>query len=455
MIWSMVKKSIRIGCGSGYAEDRLEPAIDLAEKANLDYLCFDSLAERTLSMAQMRKLNDPSKGYDIRLEQLARKFLPYVDKGLKIIGNMGAANPEAAIKLVQEIAEELNLSNIRLAAITGDDVLEQLKETNPIILETGKTMGELQGTIVSANAYVGADAIVEALENGANFIIGGRLADPSLFLGPMIYEFGWSEDDWDRKGKGIIIGHLLECGTHVTGGNYADPPYRVVPGLDRLGLPFAVVEESGDGVISILDDAGGIMTVDTCKSQLVYEVHDPENYITPDGIADLKNVTVKQVGKNDVLVENGTGRPRPEKLKVLVGVLEGYVGEGEMSYAGPGAYERALLSQETLKKRFDRMYKDQALEIRFDIIGVDSIHGSAAPIPSEPPYEVRLRSAMRTESKEMAEAWAHEVELLYLLGAAGGGGNRRNVKQVLAMYTTFLDASDIKLNVSMIEEVLR
>ncbi|MEC1524986.1 DUF1446 domain-containing protein [Neobacillus niacini] len=451
----MVKKSIRIGCGSGYAEDNLDPAIELAKKADLDYLCFDSLAERTLSMAQMRKLADPETGYDIRLEQLARTFLPYVEKGLKIVGNMGAANPEAAIKRVQEIAEELNLSNIRLAAITGDDVLDQIKEKDPIIFETGKPLSELPGTIVSANAYVGADAIVEALENGANFIIGGRLADPSLFLGPMIYEFGWAEDDWDRKGKGIIIGHLLECGTHVTGGNYADPPYRIVPGLDRLGLPYAVVEESGNGVISILNDAGGLMTIDTCKSQLVYEVHDPENYITPDGVADLKHVTVKQVGKNDVLVENGKGKPRPETLKVLVGVLEGYIGEGEMSYAGPGAYERALLSQDTLKKRFDRLYKEHSLEIRYDIIGVNSIHGSSAPPLSDPPYEVRLRSAMRTESKEIAEAWAHEVELLYLLGAAGGGGNRRMVKQVLAMYSAFLDASDVKLKVSMIEEVVK
>ncbi|MBM4763672.1 acyclic terpene utilization AtuA family protein [Bacillus sp. B15-48] len=451
----MKKQSIVIGCGSGYAEDNLEPAIELAKKANLDYLCFDSLAERTLSMAQMRKLNDPNTGYDVRLEQIARIFLPYVDKGLKIIGNMGAANPEAAIKKVQEIAEELGLKNIRLAAITGDDVLEQIKETDPVIYETGKPLSELPGNIVSANAYIGADAIVEALEKGANFVIGGRLADPSLYLAPMIYEFGWEEEDWERKGKGIILGHILECGTHVTGGNYADPPYRVVPGLDRLGLPYATVEENGDGVVSILDDAGGLMTVDTVKSQLVYEVHNPRNYITPDGVADLKNVTVKQVGEKDVLIENGRGKPRPEKFKVLVGVLEGYIGEGEMSYAGPGAYERALLSEETLKKRFDRYYKDHSQEIRYDLIGVNSIHGSASPMPSEPPYEVRLRSAMRTESKEVAEAWAHEVELLYLLGGAGAGGNRRNVRQVLAMYSTFLDYKDIHLKVSMIEEVLQ
>jgi len=431
-------KVLRIGCGSAYADDDLRPALDLAEKGNLDYLCFDGLAERTLSLAQLRKLERPETGYDLRLQSFLIHFLPYVNKGLKIITNMGAAHPEAALRQAKIMADKMGISGVRFAAVLGDNVLDIVKSVNPIVVETGKTLHQLNGDIVSANAYIGADVVVEALRQGANVVFAGRLADPSLFLAPMMFEFGWRNDDWEKKGKGTVIGHLLECGTYVTGANFADPPYRVVPGLDRLGMPIAEVEESGDGVITKLPDAGGMVTLETCKAQLVYEVHDPANYLTPDVTCDMSRVTFTEAGKDRVRVEKGSGREWPSTLKVLVGVHEGFIGEGEFSLAGPGAYERALLSIETLRKRYERYYKGNEEDVRFDIIGVNAIHGSASPDPTVPPYEVRVRVAMRTRDKSVAESWTMEAEWQYF-GVSGVGGVRRSVRPVLAMYTTFLE----------------
>jgi hypothetical protein len=442
----LAREGLRIGCGSAYADDDLRPALELAEKGNLDYMCFDCLAERTLSLAQVRKMENPDAGYDLRLESFMRMFLPYVQKGLKIIANMGAANPQAALRRAKEIAREMGMSGLRFAAVTGDDVLDTLKRMNPVVLETGAPLDQIQGRIVSANAYIGADPVVQALQEGADVVIGGRLADPSLFLAPMIHEFGWEPDDWERKGKGTVIGHLLECGTHLTGGNFADPPYRVVPGLDRLGQPIAEVEKSGDGIVTKLPDAGGMVTEATCKAQLVYEIHDPQNYLTPDVTCDVSRVTVREVGKDRVRVEGGTGREHPSRLKVLIGVMEGFMGEGEFSLAGPGAYERGLLALETLRKRYERLYKGKDEDVRFDLIGVNAIHGPASPEPQVPPYEVRVRVAMRTQDRSVAEAWAQETEWQYF-GAAGSGGMRRSVKPVLAMYTTFLDRRHVTPNI--------
>lgn len=437
---------LRIGCGSAYADDDLAPALDLAERGNLDYLCFDGLAERTLSLAQVRKMEDAEAGYDLRLESLMRMFLPYVNKGLKIIANIGAANPRAALRKAKSIADEMGIPGVRFAAVIGDDVLQQVKRHNPIVLETAAPLDQLTGELVSAHAYIGADPVVYALKEGADVVIGGRLADPSLFLAPMIREFGWRHDDWEKKGRGTVLGHLLECGTHVTGGNFADPPYRIVPGLDRLGMPIAEVEETGNGVITKLPDAGGVVTVETCKAQLVYEIHDPRNYLTPDVTCDVSQVTVTEVGKDRVRVEGGSGREHPSQLKVLIGVSEGFIGEGEFSLAGPGAYERAKLALKTLKKRYERLYKGKDEDIRFDLIGVNAIHGSASPEPAVPPYEVRVRVAMRTKDRSTAESWAKEAEWQYF-GVAGSGGMRRNVRPVLAMYTTFLERSEVTTQV--------
>jgi len=439
-----VKEVIRVGCGSAYADDDLRPAFELAEKGNLDYICFDCLAERTLALAQLRRLNDPSKGYDLRLDELVGSFLPFVNKGLKIIGNMGAANPHGALERAKEIAKKLDISNARIIAIEGDDVLDVIRELDPVVEETGSKLSQLEGKLVSANAYIGAQPIVEALYVGANFIIGGRIADPSLFLAPLMFEFNWDREDWDKLAQGTAVGHLLECGTHVTGGNFADPPYRIVPGLDDLGMPYADVYANGNAVISKLPEAGGLVTTHTCKAQLVYEVHDPKAYITPDVTCDFSNITVEQVSRDQVHVNGAKGTKAPTRLKVLLGVQEGYIGEGEFSFAGPGAYERAQLALEVLKRRFERFYKGKEKDIRFDLIGVNSIHGPASPKPINPPYEVRVRIAIRTDDRKTAEAWAREAEWQYF-GPSGCGGIRMAVRQVIAMYSTYIDRDMVKI----------
>ncbi|MBD1380989.1 acyclic terpene utilization AtuA family protein [Metabacillus arenae] len=446
-----MKSIVRIGSGSAYAEDDLMPASDLAEKGELDYICFDSLAERTLALAQMRKINNPQLGYDLRLEELVKTFAPYVEKGkLKVIGNMGVANPIAAVEKAVEICKQLGLRNVKFASITGDDISDKIESIDPILWETGKRLSQLSGKVVSANAYIGAEPIVEALEKGANFIIGGRLADPSLYIGPMAYEFNWSLNDWDKIGQGTLIAHLLECGTHVTGGNFADPPYRVVPELDHLGLPIAEIEPSGNAIITKLDDTGGMVTAGTIKAQMVYEVHDPEQYLTPDVTCNMRNAKVLEEIKDRVAVWGATGQKWPDTLKVLVGVFEGYIGEGEVSFAGPGASERAKLSREILYKRINRRYGEKIEELRIDIIGLDSIHGSATSLLNETLHDVRVRVAARTHDKNIAEAIGKEVEWQFF-GPSGGGGFRKYVREVLAMYSTLVPRNEFQYKVEVKE----
>ncbi|MEH7255425.1 acyclic terpene utilization AtuA family protein, partial [Neobacillus niacini] len=446
-----MKNILRIGSGSAYAEDDLIPAIDLAEKGDLDYICFDSLAERTLALAQQRKSSNPHLGYDLRLEELVKTFAPYVGKGkLKVIGNMGAANPIAAVEKAMEICKEMGITDVRFAAITGDDISDKIESLNPILWETGERLSQLDGKVVCANAYTGVEGIVEALEKGANFIIGGRLADPSLYVAPMIHEFGWSLDDWGKIGKGTLIAHILECGTHVTGGNFADPPYRMVPDLDNLGLPIGEIDPSGNAIITKLDSTGGMVSEGTVKTQMVYEVHDPARYVTPDVTCNMRYAEVKEESKNRISVTGASGEKHPENLKVMVGVSEGYIGEGEVSFAGPGASERAKLSREILRKRINRRYGDQLEELRIDIIGLDSIHANASTLPTEELHDARVRVAARTKDKKIAEAIGKEVEWQFF-GPSGGGGFRKNIREVLTMYSTLVPRSEFKYDVQLKE----
>lgn len=444
------RSEVRIGCGSAYAEDRLEPAVDLAERGQLDYLSLDCLAERTLVHAQLRKLADPGTGYDVRLREIIRRLVPpCVANGVTLVGNMGAANPEAAVDVTLSMVREMGHRGLRVASIVGDNVLDLVRRTDPVMAETGRPLSELWGQVASANAYIGGETIVEALEQDADIVLGGRIADPSLFLGPLMYAFGWHQDDWDLKAQGQMVGHLLECGTHGSGGNFADPPYRIVPGLARAGLPMAEVRADGEAVITKLPGTGGTVDVLNCKAQIVYEIHDPANYLTPDLTVDVRNVQVEQIGPDRVRMRGARGKPWPERLKVLVGVLEGYIGEGEITFAGPGAYDRAKLGAEVVQERMaiDRPAID---ELRVDYIGVNSVHGPLSPPPAAEPYEVRLRIAGRSREKAAAEWLGQEVEYLYF-GPAAGAGARKSVRQVLGMYSTYLPRDQVALEVNVRE----
>lgn len=432
-------KTIRIGSGAGYSGDRIEPAVELAERGDIQYLGFECLAERTIALAQQQKLRDPLAGYDPLLEQRMRAVLAICkSKGIKIITNMGAANPSAAAAKTVEIARQLGVKGLKVAAVVGDDVLEACKRGNFPLLEIEGRVADLGNRMLSANAYLGAGPIVQALAAGADVVITGRVGDPALFMAPLIHEFGWAMDDWDRLGKGAVVGHLLECAGQITGGYFADPGIKDVAGLARLGFPIGEVSEDGDLVITKVSGSGGAVTEATCKEQLLYEVHDPSQYLQPDVIGDFSKVTVTQIGPDRVRIQGGSGKPKTGNLKTSIGYVDSYVGEGQISYAGPGALERGRLALDIVRERLE-LTGVQMTEARFDLIGADALHGAALSGGGKP-YEVRIRVAGRTDSLAEAVRIGNEVETLYTNGPAGGGGAFKSAREIVAVVSVLLPA---------------
>lgn len=304
------EKTVRLGAGAGYSGDRIEPAVALAASGRVDYLCFECLAERTIAIAQGHRQRDPQAGFDILLEDRLRAVLPACHaNGVKIISNMGAANPRAAAQVAARIAGELGLRDVKVAAVLGDDVLPAVADHGMPLTEGVATVGDLNGRLISANAYLGIDKVVEALAAGADIVLTGRIGDPALFLAPLVHEFGWRSDDWTLLGRGTIIGHLLECAGQLTGGYFADPGRKDVPGLADLGFPIAEVRTDGSAVLTKLDGSGGQLTVATCKEQLLYEIEDPSAYLQADVTADIRTVRFEQIGPDRVRLTGGDGTP--------------------------------------------------------------------------------------------------------------------------------------------------
>ena len=444
-------KTLRIGTGAGYSGDRVEPAVELARDGQLDYLVFECLAERTIALAQQARRQDPAAGYDPMLEARMRAVLALaVRNQVRIVSNMGAANPVAAAQKTAEIARVLGLHGLKIAAVVGDDVLEVVRRGDYRLEESGATVASLGDRIVSANAYLGVEPIVEALRTGAQVVITGRAADPALFMAPLVHEFGWALDDWHRLGQATVAGHLLECAGQITGGYFADPGFKDVPGLARLGFPIGEVSDNGDVVIGKVPGTGGRVTAATCKEQLVYEIHDPRRYLQPDVVADFSQVTVEEIAPDRVRVSGGRGTPRTPTLKVSVAYTDGFIGDGQISYAGPGALERARLALEIVRERLV-IIGLQSDELRFDLIGVDSLHGTALSRGAGAPYEVRARVAGRCASLAEARRSGTEVETLYTNGPAGGGGATHSVREVLAVQSVLLPREWVQTSVLVME----
>jgi hypothetical protein len=432
-------KTIRIGAGAGYSGDRIEPAVELAEKGELDYLVFECLAERTIALAQQAKMKDLRGGYDPLLTRRLQAVLPLCAKnGVKIVTNMGAANPIAAAEAARDVARSLGLAGYRIAAITGDDVLAYLCD-HDTLLDNGDTIRDLGNRVVSANAYIGAQPIAEALRGGADIVITGRAADPALFLAPLIHEFGWAMDDWTLLGCGILAGHLLECAGQITGGYFADPEVKDVPGLARLGFPIGEAREDGEVVITKAPGSGGQVTTRTVKEQLLYEIHDPARYFQPDVVADFSSVRVEEIDCDRVRVSGGKGAPKTGLLKTSVGYIDGYVGEGQIAYAGPNAVARARLALEIVRERL-ALTGVRTSETRFDLIGIDALHGPAGSRHGDP-YEVRVRVVGRADSFAEAARVGEEVETLYTNGPAGGGGAWKSAREVVAVASALIPES--------------
>src|SRR5882672_5838293 len=444
-------RTIRIGSGAGYSGDRIEPAVELAEKGDIQYLVFECLGERTVALAQQARMKNPDGGYDPLLEERMRAVLPLcAARGIKIVTNMGAANPVAAARKTAEIARSLGLSSLRIAAVTGDDVLDACKDGDLPIMEFDGTIKQLGNRLLSANAYLGAEPMAAALTGGADIVITGRASDPALFLAPMIHAFGWAMDDWNLLGQGTVAGHLLECAGQITGGYFADPGYKDIPDLARLGFPIGEVGEDGSLVITKVEGSGGAVTAQTCKEQLLYEVHDPRQYLQPDVVADFSQVSVEEIAPDRVRISGGQGTQRTGTLKVSVGYVDSFIGEGQISYAGPGALARGRLALEIVRERL-KLTGVQSSELRFDLIGVDSLHGAEVSARANEPYEVRVRVAGRTESLREAVRIGNEVETLYTNGPAAGGGVTKSARDVVAVASVLLPRDLAKPSVRFME----
>lgn len=435
-----MKEVVRIGCGAGFSGDRLEPAAVLIERGGLDYLVLECLAERTIALAQKRKAAEPAKGYDPLLERRIELLLPLLKQhGVKLITNMGAANPVAAADRIIAFAKRLGIV-VKVAAVIGDDVLHTISGEE-WAMETGKPLMQ-SGELLSANAYLGADAILPALQAGADIIVTGRVADPSLVVAPLVYEYGWSLDNAEQIGKATVIGHLMECAGQITGGYFADPVKKPVEGMEMLGHPFVDVYPDGRAIISKVENTGGVINLATAKEQLLYEVTNPYEYITPDVVADFTTVTLQQKGKDKVEVSGGGGKRKPQTLKVSVGYKAGFVGEGEITYAGQHALERAQLAAETIQKRLGNSFA----ELRIDYIGCTSVHPASFGKGCSP-YEIRLRVGGKARTAEEAVVIGEEVEALYTNGPAGGGGVRKYVTEVVGIVSTLIDRKNINAEV--------
>jgi len=444
---------VRIGAGASYAGDRIEPATDLAARGQLDYLVYECLAERTIALAQLERLKDPAKGYNDLLDERFRAALPFCKQfGTRVISSMGAANPVGAARHAAHIIQELKLGPMPVAAVIGDDVLQYCLDHRASlqVMETGLPLTSLPGEIVSANAYLGAEPIVQALDRGASVVLTGRVADCSLFLAAMMHEFRWAADDWERLGRGQAAGDMVECGAIVSGGYFADPGYKEVHDLAHLGFPYLEVEPDGSAEVTKLEGTGGVVNRAICTEHLIYEIHDLANYITPDVIVDFSDVRLEEVGKDRVRISGVRGKPRPEHHKVSIGVREGWIGEGEITYAGLGCLERARLAEQVVRERL-KISGVQLQELRVDYIGLNSLHGEASLPPREPPYEVRLRFAGRAANRRDAVKLGNEVETLVGKGPCSSSLPRQYVREVLAIYSCLVPRVAVRPEVVFVE----
>ncbi len=442
------RTTCRIGCGAGFSADRLGPAVDLLVEGELDWLVLECIGERTMAFGHRDRRRDPRTGYNPLLEARMRALLPLCRRhGTRLLSNMGVANPRAAAERTVAIARELGLQGLAVAWLEGDEVTDLVGPGTPLL--EGGTVGEREGRLIAANAYLGIEHLLPALLTGADVVLTGRVADPSLFLAPLVLRFGWPAFDWEKLAAGTLVGHLLECGMQVTGGYFADPGRKEVPDLARCGYPIAEVAADGAAVITKLAGAGGLVSTATVKEQLLYEVHDPTSYVTPDVIADFSRVRITEVGRHRVRVEGAAGRPRPERLKVTLAFDGGWLGEAGVSYAGINALARAELAREILRERLTVIHGLRC-PLRFDLIGVDSLHGTAGvgPVRTE---DVRLRVACRSRDRREVELVLWETEAILTCGPAGGGGFRGRIVESVATASSFLARDAVHCRVEVIE----
>jgi len=451
-------KAVRIGSGSAFWGDMLEPVVEMAEMGNVQYIGFDHLAELTMALLNRMKIKNPEAGYIPDIIPWTKKLLPItMANGIKMITNAGGANPVQAALEVKKVAKDLNLTGMKIGVVSGDDILPYLDEIRSQgwsfkNLDTGEEdVDRIKDKIVAANAYIGADLIVKELKNGADMIIAGRVSDNALYVGPLMHEFGWEfKDEYvDRIAAAITVGHVIECSAGCTGG--ISNMWKVSERPWDLGFPIAEFHENGEAFISKTPGSGGIVNEWTVKEHLVYEVLDPSNYIMPDGIADFTALHLEEDGRNRVKLTNMKGKKRPDTLKVCIGFRDGFIGEGLIFFPWPDALEKARWAEKWVRERFKRLEVDFD-ELRIDYVGLNMLHGETAPIQDKDYNEVGLRIVGKTKTYKEAEVVRREASHLWIAGPIGSSfGVPLNVRPVISLWPSLVPREAVRVESRIME----
>ncbi len=451
-------KKVRLGSGSAFWGDMLEPAVELVEKGDISYIGFDHLAELTLAIFQRIKAKDPQKGYIPGIIPWMKAILPPAWRnGCKVITNAGGANPEAGADEVLKIARDLGMKGMKIGVVVGDDAFPRLEELLdkglefPNLDSKAKDFSSIKDRIVAANAYIGSDSIIEALKGGAQVIVTGRVSDNALFVAPVMYEFNWNFgiDYIDEIASAITMGHLIECAECCTGG--MSNIWQAVPEPWKIGFPIAEFYENGETVITKIDGTGGLVNEWTIKEHLVYEVLDPNNYIMPDGIADFTSVKIEEVGQNRVKLSRAKGKDRPKDLKLCIGYRDGFIGEAQIFFPWPDALEKAKRAAKIVEERL-KIVNLKAEEVRYDFLGVNTILGKTVPINNLDYNEVGLRVAAKTQSAEEADKIRREITHLWTISSVGAHmGVPMQPRPVLSLWPTLIPREEVPTRIIMKE----
>jgi hypothetical protein len=450
-------KNVLIGGGQGFWGDSNDAAIHMVRSMDLDYMACDYLAELTLSIMQRQKMKNPKAGYAGDFVGLMREIITEAyEKKTRVISDAGGMNITGCVDALRELAAGSGLGGYRIGYVTGDDMLEALPEMERLGISFGNIdeagdYNEIKDKIVNANVYYGREPIVECLEAGADVVVTGRAADSALFLAPLAHSFGWADDDWDNLARGIMAGHLLECGGQGAGGNF-DYDWRGVPDMDNLGFPIAEVSEESLHITKA-PDCGGLISEQSVKEQFLYEIHDPASYITPDVIADISGASLRQAGDNRVEVLGIKGKPKPGTLKLCIGYFAGYKAVTYLNYAWPDAYEKAQYAADIIMKKMKRKGL-RAQDIHISYVGLNSLHLGAADISAAKDInEVILRIALRTDSKAEAGKLIPEIAPLQLNGPPGASffGGRAHVQEVIGLWPTLIPRDAVRLTSHILE----
>ncbi|MDQ1524408.1 MAG: hypothetical protein QOE47_2332 [Pyrinomonadaceae bacterium] len=454
-----MKEKIRIASGQGFWGDMLDAPVRQVKGGQIDYLMLDYLAEVTMSIMQKQRARDPRAGYARDFVPLMREILPDgVERTIRVTANAGGVNPSGCAEAVRDVARELGLGGrLRIGTVTGDDIMGRLDEFLQRGIElrnmdTGEPLSQVRDAIQSANVYLGAWPMVEALQGGAQVVITGRATDTGLTLAPLINEFGWREDDWDRLSAGTIAGHIIECGAQSSGGN-CQYEWQSIPDLANVGFPIVEAAPDGTFIVTKHEGTGGIVSIPSVKEQLVYEMGDPHEYITPDCVADFASIQLEDAGVNRVRVHGIKGHPATEFLKVSISYSAGYKAVGTLVYSWPDAYAKARAADQILRARLER------LGLRFDqilteYVGANATHGRLAGEPSPDLPEVQLRVGVRGADRAAIERFTKEIAPLILTGppgVTGFAGGRPKVEEIVAYWPALIPKTEINARVEVTE----